>query len=364
MVLFVISVWVLALGTRGSELSQRSALAEIVQERTLRFQTDFLLSQVGAPPETQEVSESEDEDASDVFSGQSETLTATIFGSSTKQRQKMQDPAYFAMVLQGMHKLAQKERWLVPCSSLELIPEAILGSGSFGVVILGKLQGAAVAVKVPVAGSAARRFQSLMAELRVFRRLRHQNIVHFHGACVDVDRQEVVLVEELVEGYILLGICTAMRHIHNLTPVVVHGDIKPDNVLVDSRTLMPKLVDFGLARIIQGRIPGLGGSVRYAAPDVHLRQKPSPASDIFSFGRLAYFVVTGEKPMQEHSARALALLTEEGISPELRWKTQTPIQQQQQQQQHLPYQHHCKELCSECCVFDPELRPTARDVHI
>ncbi|CAE8603389.1 unnamed protein product [Polarella glacialis] len=290
------------------------------------------------------------------------------------------------MMLQSWHQLAQDERWLVPCSSLELIPDAILGSGGFGVVVLGKLQGAAVAVKVPVGGTAASRFQSLMAELRVFRRLRHQHIVHFHGACVDVRRQEVALVEELVEGptlqtlvreakdsslpkevlrYILLGVCTALRYIHNLTPVVVHGDIKPGNVLIDSRTLMPKLADFGLARILQGNIPNLGGSVYYAAPDVFLQQKPSPASDIFSFARLAYFVVTGETPMQEHSRDALPLFARQGINPELRWKTQTPLQQQQpQQQQQQQYQDHCKELCSLCCAFDPELRPTARDVHI
>ncbi|CAE8604511.1 unnamed protein product, partial [Polarella glacialis] len=262
--------------------------------------------------------------ASAVSMCQSETLTATIFGSSSGPH-KIEDPVFFDMMLQSLHQLAEDERWLVPCSSLELIPDAILGSGGFGVVVVGKLQGAAVAVKVPVAGTAASRFQSLMAELRVFRRLRHQNIVHFHGACVDVKRQEVALVAndsslpKEVLRYILLGICTALRHIHNLTPVVVHGDIKPGNVLVDAKSLMPKLADFGLARIIQGCIPSLGGSVFYAAPDVFLHQKPSPASDIFSFGRLAYFVVTGEMPMQEHSRHALALFAQQGITPELSW---------------------------------------------
>ncbi|CAE8613111.1 unnamed protein product [Polarella glacialis] len=402
MMFLMIIEWLLIIGSRGSELSQRSALVDVVRERTLRFQNDFLLSQVADPLEAKEVRQSEyasagqSEYASAVSLCQSETLTATIFGSSSGPH-KIEDPVFFDMMLQSLHQLAEDERWLVPCSSLELIPDAILGSGGFGVVVLGKLQGAAVAVEVSVAGTAASRFQSLMAELRVFRRLRHQNIVHFHGACVDVKRQEVALVEELVEGptlsalvrdanandsslpkevlrYILLGICTALRHIHNLTPVVVHGDIKPGNVLVDAKSLLPKLADFGLARIIQGCIPSLGGSVFYAAPDVFLHQKPSPASDIFSFGRLAYFVVTGEMPMQEHSRHALALFAQQGITPELSWPTpiqqeqQQPQQQQeqeqQQQQQQQPYQEYCKELCSLCCAFDPELRPTARDVHI
>jgi serine/threonine protein kinase len=46
---------------------------------------------------------------------------------------------------------------------------------------------------------------------------------------------------------IIKGICSGLRFLHDVCRLV-HLDLKPENILMDS-TMMPKLADFGLARI-------------------------------------------------------------------------------------------------------------------
>ena len=45
---------------------------------------------------------------------------------------------------------------------------------------------------------------------------------------------------------ILKGICQGLRHLHDEVHVI-HGDIKPNNILIDDK-LMPKIIDFGLSQ--------------------------------------------------------------------------------------------------------------------
>jgi len=72
---------------------------------------------------------------------------------------------------------------------------------------------------------------------------------------------------------------------------VVHGDIKPDNVIVqDMRGPRLKIVDFGMAG------ERSGGTLDYAAPE-KLRGSPgTPASDVYSLGLILWQMLHGELP--------------------------------------------------------------------
>jgi hypothetical protein len=75
------------------------------------------------------------------------------------------------------------------------------------------------------------------------------------------------------------------------TPIV-HGDLKPANVLVGDQV---KIVDFGLAQGAgQGR--RRGHTPGYAPPEVVAGGAPSIAADIFALGAIAYFLAVGENP--------------------------------------------------------------------
>eukprot|EP00747_Dinoflagellata_sp_TGD_P200634 gnl/TRDRNA2_/TRDRNA2_74054_c0_seq1.p1 gnl/TRDRNA2_/TRDRNA2_74054_c0~~gnl/TRDRNA2_/TRDRNA2_74054_c0_seq1.p1 ORF type:complete len:523 (-),score=35.93 gnl/TRDRNA2_/TRDRNA2_74054_c0_seq1:45-1463(-) len=171
----------------------------------------------------------------------------------------------------------------------------------------------------------------LANELRVLRHVRHPNIAEFHGAVVDVSSGSVALVLELVGGgdleafirggtcqpksvsvcirrSLLLDICCALRYLHSRQPCIVHGDLKPSNVLVEHLVQRPraKLIDFGLARILKGTVKPLGGSLVWRAPEVikHGKVPPHSSADVFSLGCLMFFVATQLKPPADRSRRS------------------------------------------------------------
>ncbi|MEZ5465650.1 MAG: serine/threonine-protein kinase [Lysobacteraceae bacterium] len=87
--------------------------------------------------------------------------------------------------------------------------------------------------------------------------------------------------------------------------LVVHRDLKPGNVLVD-RHGEPKLLDFGIAKLLDGDAFGLtradtrtGAQLltpRYAAPEQVRGEAIGTAADIYAFGVLLYELLSGESP--------------------------------------------------------------------
>ncbi len=171
---------------------------------------------------------------------------------------------------------------------------------------------------------------SLEREYRVLSRLNHPHIVRSHDFGTDESGEPFLVLELLDEPRTILTYAhsttreqrlralvetfDALAHLHRAK--VLHGDVKPSNVLVCGRrsqpdverSLVPRtcLIDFGLAVGIESRTtpsadaghlpPSLIGSALYLAPELAEGEPPSPASDLYAAGMIAAEVLTGASP--------------------------------------------------------------------
>jgi len=182
------------------------------------------------------------------------------------------------------------------------------------------------------------------------RHISHPNIVLFLGACIDPEGCEVILIFEMVFGTqlknfvgvppadpdhasrvnMLLQICCALRYLHAQTPVIVHGDLKDSNIMVEEmqRHHYPriKLLDFGLARLRTRSASPLGGTLAWVAPEVLSKacRRPQTSADVFSFGHLIGFVLTGERPFAGKPDADIRKVLQQGPIPLPRFPESCP----------------------------------------
>ena len=226
-------------------------------------------------------------------------------------------------------------------------------------------------------------YERMLTEVRAARRVTHPNVCRqfefgIHRAA-GRDRERVpFLTMELMEGrtlaaalaadgpltekrtrQILRDVATGLSAIH--AAGIVHRDLKSENVfLTTGADGAPKAVvmDFGVAlapRTVLGRDAagegeGLVGTLDYMAPEQIQGLPASPASDIYSFGIIAFELLTGRLPFPRSSTPRTAALRLGGETPRL----PTSIQRGS------PW---CNALLEKCLSLDPALRPrTAAEI--
>src|SRR5687768_5356471 len=118
-----------------------------------------------------------------------------------------------------------------------------------------------------------------------------------HGTLLDASRGQPIDLSVLRSA--LVGALDALSLLHANN--VIHGDIKPSNLLLDKHGRV-KLGDFGLARRVandQGSY--LKGATRYMAPELVAPQfgPVSPKSDLYSLGFAAYELLCGPKQFED-----------------------------------------------------------------
>ena len=189
-------------------------------------------------------------------------------------------------------------------------------------------------------------------EAEVLFTLSHPNVVRVFGATTDLDPPAGVtpcLVLELLphtltrgmarltpdqKHSVALGIATGLSYLRTRTPVLLHCDIKPDNILL-TVDLVPKLADFGLHKereaeflskkgtSVQGGhgtvgyivccIASMGGVSNAQAPEAY--DGNYGYTDVFAFGMIVYEMFVGARPFAGKHAVEVQSLIVKGERP-------------------------------------------------
>jgi serine/threonine-protein kinase len=185
-----------------------------------------------------------------------------------------------------------------------------------------------VAVKIldPARAADPVALERLRREARTVARLDHPNIVGVHD--FGIDGEAAYLVMELVDGQSLAGMlaadgplpvgravaiadqaCAALAAAH--AAGVVHRDIKPGNLLVDSGETV-KVCDFGIARLqARGGLPPLTatdavvGTCEYMAPEQATGKTVDARCDLYALGCVLYAMLSGGPPFAAENPMAV-----------------------------------------------------------
>lgn len=120
------------------------------------------------------------------------------------------------------------------------------------------------------------------------------------GVPLDKLAQEKLLTEQQTIS-ICMQLCDALIYLHGQTPPVIHRDIKPQNIIVDEEGRI-KLIDFGISRVYDEAAQTdtvFFGTQKFAPPEQYGFSQTDSRSDIFSFGVLLCWLLTGEADVKK-----------------------------------------------------------------
>lgn len=193
----------------------------------------------------------------------------------------------------------------------------VLGTGGMGIVFESEdvqlKRRIALKALRPSLGVSSRFRQRFLREAQRMASLAHDHIVTIHH--VGEDREVLFLAMPLLQGELLedrlrregklpvsevlrigremaLGLAAAHER------GVIHRDIKPANIWLEAPSGRVKILDFGLARLMEGEAALTGscalvGTPSYMAPE-QAEGEAGPSADLFSLGCVLYRMATGE----------------------------------------------------------------------
>ncbi|XP_010050768.2 putative receptor-like protein kinase At3g47110 [Eucalyptus grandis] len=223
----------------------------------------------------------------------------------------------------------------------------VIGKGRYSTIYKATTQeGGLVAVKVLNLGHIGAS-KSFISECRTLGAIRHRNLVKIVNVCSSMDYHgndfKALLYEYMANGSlenwihqgkeedvehehehgkpghlglmqrldIAIDTASAIEYLHEAcSPKIVHGDLKPSNVLLDNE-MMGRVGDFGLATISSPKkIDAMDiddnsnsvvvrGSVGYIPPEYGMGDMVSTQGDMYSYGILLLEMLTGRRPTEE-----------------------------------------------------------------
>ncbi|KIO31597.1 hypothetical protein M407DRAFT_67786 [Tulasnella calospora MUT 4182] len=168
--------------------------------------------------------------------------------------------------------------------------------------------------------------QRIQREIVIWKAAEHPNILQFYGYCI-MDEKPLLIspwcekgnlssylgehpgLTEVQKLNVLRGAARGLAHLHCLEPPICHGDIKPQNIIINDE-LEAVLCDFGISRVMNCEA-GTGmttlntatGTQGYQAKELFQpKPRPTDMSDIYAFGGLILATMTGNPPFYKSLA--------------------------------------------------------------
>lgn len=221
--------------------------------------------------------------------------------------------------------------------------EAELARGAMGTVwrALDTCRGDRVAVKLLRPGTAAQPelVDRFLTEAELLADLDHPSIVRVrdlvpayggyalvlelvHGADLRQRLRSDGTLPPAVAAEVVAQVADALAYLHGRG--IVHGDVKPGNILVPADGAPVRLADFGAARRLPAGpcalpaapcpppepgppAPRVHATPEYAAPELVAGWTASPASDVYALGILLYELLSGRSPYRGGSAEEVLM---------------------------------------------------------
>ncbi len=210
------------------------------------------------------------------------------------------------------------------------IVKGLLGKNDSGAIYLvedQRTRSELFALKEVIFQSKHELYRSLL-EYQLLLHLDHPALAHVHSLLKDDQRHRTYMLMEYIQGSnletlrqqqpeqrfswletmnIMASIIAAVNYLHGQQPPIIHGDIKPTDIIVPKAGSRAILVDFGTAKhydldsrtgvMERSAFQFLAPTVRscYRAPE-HYTTGPSIQTDIYSLGATFYTLVTGIVP--------------------------------------------------------------------
>ncbi|MFW6151576.1 MAG: protein kinase domain-containing protein, partial [Verrucomicrobiota bacterium] len=230
------------------------------------------------------------------------------------------------------------------CHSMETVPARLgqfllyelIGSGGMGGVFraLDETLGRMVAIKVMLKsyGDDLDFVEKFKREAQATAKLNHPNIVQIYS--FGQEKGQLYIVMEFIGGkrfdkmveagqpinppmVMKIGIDAARGLSAAEEAGLIHGDVKPENILLDEK-MQAKIVDFGIASVAnEQESGGIWGTPYYIAPEKVKRHKIDSRADIYSLGATMYHALAGQPPFEGKTPIEVVKARFEQVPPDL-----------------------------------------------
>lgn len=266
-------------------------------------------------------------------------------------------------------------KYLIDISCYEVLEN--IGEGAYGLILKVKNKKTKKLFVAKISNPETTDMKMLNREIKLMHYLSHPTIIHFEGYSLkDFSGNDNIVIlmafaengslgvtirqaiagkapsdyNSTVHQIILIGVAKGLALCHE--NLIIHRDIKPDNILLDEH-LYPKLADFGLSKYfdvndsLQQSIKA--GTPYYMAPEILKDDDYDRKADVYAYGILMYEVLFQECPYPKF--RNLGFLSTKFINAILNNMRPQPL---------FPIKTSIQDLMERCWAEDPNDRPTKK----